>query len=66
MILVQVHHPETRDPSSHLARRENELMPTASLNLDGKSYELPVIRGTENETAVDISKLLGQSAKVTY
>ena len=33
-------------------------MSTASLNLDGKSYELPVIRGTEHETAVDITKLL--------
>ena len=40
-------------------------MSSASLNLDGKSYELPVIRGTENETAVDITKLLAQSGAIT-
>ena len=40
-------------------------MSTASLNLDGKSYELPVIRGTEHETAVDITKLLSQSGAIT-
>ena len=40
-------------------------MSTASLNLDGNLYELPVIRGTENETAVDITKLLGQSGAIT-
>jgi citrate synthase len=27
---------------------------TATLNYDGKSYELPVITGTENESAIDI------------
>ncbi len=40
-------------------------MSTASLNLDGKSYELPVIRGTEHETAVDITKLYSQSGAIT-
>ena len=30
-------------------------MSSASLTLDGKSYELPVIRGVENETAVDVA-----------
>ena len=28
----------------------------AIINLEGKPYELPVITGTENEKAVDISK----------
>ena len=40
-------------------------MSMASLNLNGKSYELPIIRGTEEETAVDISRLLGQSGAIT-
>jgi citrate synthase len=38
----------------------------ATINLDGKSYDLPVITGTENEKAVDISKLRGQSTYITY
>jgi len=29
----------------------------AELHYDGKVYELPIIEGTENETAIDISKL---------
>lgn len=38
----------------------------ATINLDGKTLELPVITGTENEKAVDISKLRGQSGYVTF
>ncbi|MBS1686356.1 MAG: citrate synthase [Bacteroidetes bacterium] len=38
----------------------------ATLTYDGKSYDLPVITGTENESAIDISKLRGQSGLVTY
>jgi citrate synthase len=38
----------------------------ATLNYDGKSYDLPVITGTENESAIDISKLRAQSGLVTY
>ena len=38
---------------------------TAKLTLEGKEYELPVIVGTENEKAVDISKLRAQSGYVT-
>ncbi len=37
----------------------------AEIKLDGASYELPVIEGTENEKAVDISKLRGQSGLIT-
>lgn len=37
----------------------------ATINLDGASYELPVIIGTENEKAVDISKLRDQSGYIT-
>lgn len=37
----------------------------ATINLGGESYELPVIIGTENEKAIDISKLRGQSGYIT-
>jgi len=38
---------------------------TASINLNGSSYEFPVITGTENEKAIDISKLRDQSGYIT-
>lgn len=38
---------------------------TASLKIGDKSYELPIITGTENESAVDISKLRDVSGYVT-
>lgn len=38
---------------------------TASINLGEKTYELPVITGTENEKAVDISKLRDQTGYIT-
>lgn len=37
----------------------------ATVTLDGKAYEFPVITGTENEKAFDISKLRAQSGYVT-
>jgi citrate synthase len=39
---------------------------TAKLSVDGNTYDLPVIRGAENETAVDIRKLRAQSGVITY
>lgn len=38
---------------------------TAEIKIDGQSYELPVIEGTEQEKAIDISKLRGQSGVIT-
>jgi citrate synthase len=38
---------------------------TAELRLDGKSYELPIIVGTEGEHAVDISALRNQTGYIT-
>lgn len=38
---------------------------TASISLDGKSYELPVITGSENEKAIDIQNLRSQTQYVT-
>lgn len=37
----------------------------AKLSYGGKDFELPVIEGTENEKAVDIAKLRGQSGLIT-
>ena len=37
----------------------------ATINLDGTSYELPIVVGTEQEKAVDISKLRDQSGYIT-
>lgn len=37
----------------------------ATINLGGKSYELPVVIGTENEKAINISKLRGESGYIT-
>jgi len=38
---------------------------TAKIILDGQEYELPVITGSENEKAIDISKLRGLTGYVT-
>lgn len=38
----------------------------ATITLEGKNVELPVITGTENEKAIDISKLRGQTGYVTF
>lgn len=38
---------------------------TAQLILDGKSYELPIISGSENEKAIDISKLRASTGYIT-
>lgn len=41
-------------------------MDNAKLELEGKNYQLPTFAGTENEVAVDISKLRAQSGAITY
>src|SRR5690242_12649614 len=38
---------------------------TAELKLDGKLYKLPTLEGTEQEKAVDISKLRNESGYIT-
>ncbi len=37
----------------------------AKISFDGKEYELPVIEGSENEKAIDIAKLRGDSGLIT-
>ncbi len=39
---------------------------TAEIILEGKSYKFPVIEGTENEKAIDISKLRDETGYITY
>src|SRR5947207_15259982 len=38
---------------------------SADLKLDGKTYELPIVEGTEKERAFDISHLRSQSGYIT-
>ncbi len=38
---------------------------TAELIIDGKSYKLPIVEGTENEIAIDISNLLEEAKVIT-
>ncbi|MDO5627002.1 MAG: citrate synthase [Mobilicoccus sp.] len=37
----------------------------ARIELDGKTYEFPVVEGTENELAIDISKLRSETGYIT-
>ena len=41
-------------------------MSNSKLDLNGQEYELPVIVGTEGETAVDVLKLRAQSGAITF
>jgi citrate synthase len=38
---------------------------TAQLHFNGEKYEIPVVEGTENEKALDISKLRSESGLIT-
>ena len=38
---------------------------TAEIKVHGQSYELPIIEGTENETAIDIGSFRGKSGVIT-
>ncbi|TRX52650.1 citrate synthase [Fulvivirga sp. M361] len=38
---------------------------TAELKIDGKTYTLPIIEGSENEQAFDVSKLRGDTSVIT-
>ncbi|MBP7399117.1 MAG: citrate (Si)-synthase, partial [Chitinophagales bacterium] len=40
-------------------------MSTAKINFEDKDFEFPVVEGTENEKAIDISKLREQSGLIT-
>ena len=38
---------------------------SASLNFEGKEIKLPIVTGSENEKAIDISKLRSETGLVT-
>jgi citrate synthase len=44
---------------------EGEAIETVTLNYDGKTFELPIITGTESERAIDISNLLRTTGLIT-
>jgi citrate synthase len=50
---------------STASNREAEQTGTAKLIVGNDQYEMPVVSGTENESAVDISKLRAQSGLIT-
>lgn len=50
---------------SNTSSKENQSLPAARLTLEDKSFEFPVIQGTENEKAIDISALLKNTGYVT-
>src|SRR6266545_101604 len=73
---AQPHHPSGRFPlpaarrcsyaaSFRSSRTRGENMTHATLTLDGKSYDLPVLVGTEGELGIDISDLRAQTGAVT-
>jgi citrate synthase len=51
--------------SGSLTSTQGETMTHATLNLDGKSYELPVLVGTEGEVGIDISDLRAKTGAIT-
>ncbi len=57
-----------RDPNIETMGTSGEgaAQPTAQLTFDGKTFELPVIEGSEGERAVDISRLRGESGLITF
>ena len=57
--------PETRRAEPAPPRAVETVPPTAQLIIDGKTYRLPIIIGTENEKAIDISKLRAETGYIT-
>lgn len=50
---------------SNTSSKGNQSLPSARLTLEDQSFEFPVIQGTENEKALDISALLKNTGYVT-
>jgi citrate synthase len=48
-----------------LQNPEKKMSETAKINLGGTDYELPVTTGSENEKAIDITKLRGTTGYIT-
>ncbi|MBW1614629.1 MAG: citrate (Si)-synthase, partial [Deltaproteobacteria bacterium] len=41
------------------------MVKTAKLIVDGKTFELPIVTGTEGEKAIDISNLRAETGLIT-
>ena len=41
-------------------------MEKAQLTLDGKTIELPIIKGTEDEKAIDVTQLRAKTNYITF
>ncbi len=50
---------------THTHKSVNKMGDIAKLELEGKVYEFPVITGTENEKAIDISNLRSETGYIT-
>ena len=46
--------------------RSNISMEKAQLTLDGKTIELPIIKGTEDENAIDVTQLRSETKYITF
>ena len=57
--------PENDSTSVKVAPKATSSEKTATIQVDGKSYELPIITGSENEKAIDISKLRETTGYIT-
>jgi citrate synthase len=53
-----------REEASH-PRKEWNMEEKARLTIDGKTYELPIVCGTEGERAIDISRLRQETGLIT-
>src|SRR5512138_570109 len=51
--------------TTDLKEQKQTAAETASLTFGGKTVNLPVVRGTEDETAIDIEKLRSQTGLIT-
>ena len=54
-----------RELSELVNIKEKRMSNTATLTIGDKSYQLPIVVGTENEPAVDVSALRAQSGYIT-
>jgi citrate synthase len=55
----------TERPEAIIAKGKQSMSETATLQVQGKTYNLPVVVGSENEVGVDISKLRNESGVIT-
>ena len=51
--------------SNNKKNRSIKMSKSAELHYEGKSYQIPVIEGAENEKALDISRLRAESGLIT-